>query len=104
MLVPTKEIVFLGNIFSSETMTVSLPQEKKEIIANACERLLSKKTATIWEVARVLWLIVSRFSAVDHARLYYREIEKAKMFDLKKSCGNFDAPMKITSDMREELN
>ena len=30
ILVPTKEIVFLGNIINSETMTVSLPQEKKK--------------------------------------------------------------------------
>ena len=29
MLIPAKEIVFLGNIINSETMTVSLPQEKK---------------------------------------------------------------------------
>jgi hypothetical protein len=34
-------------------MTVSLPQKKKEIIANECERLLSKQTAKIREVARV---------------------------------------------------
>lgn len=104
ILIPTKEIVFLGNIINSETMTVSLPQEKKETIANECERLLNKQTAIIREVARVLGLIVSSFSAVDHARLYYREIEKAKIFALKKSCGNFDAQMKITSNMREELN
>jgi putative methionine-R-sulfoxide reductase with GAF domain len=85
-------------------MTVSLPQEKKEIIANECERLLNKQTAKIRDVARVLGLIVSSFSAVDYARLYYRENEKAKMFALIKSCGNFDASMKITSNMREELN
>jgi hypothetical protein len=36
--------------------------------------------------------------------LYYREIEKANIFALIKSCGNFDAPMKITYNMREELN
>jgi hypothetical protein len=100
----SKEIVFLGKIINSETMTVSLPQEKKEIIANEWERLLSKQTAKIREVARVLGLIVSSFSAVDHARLYYREILKAKIIALIKSCGNFDAPMKITSNMREELN
>ena len=85
-------------------MTVSLPQEKKEFIANEWERLLSKQTANIREVARVLGLIVSSFSAVDHARLYYREIEKAKIIALIKSCGNFDAPMEIPSNMREELN
>jgi hypothetical protein len=37
-------------------MTVSLPQEKKEFIANEWERLLSKQTANIREVARVLGL------------------------------------------------
>ena len=79
-------------------MTVSLRQEKKEIIANEWERLLSKQTAKNREVARVLGLIVSSFSVVDNARLYYREIEKAKIIVLIKSCGNFDAPMKITSN------
>ena len=59
ILVPTKEIVFLGNIINSETMTVSLPQEKKEIIANECERLLNKQTSTIREVARVYILFSS---------------------------------------------
>ena len=104
ILVPTKEIVFLGNIINSEKMTVSLPQEKKEIIANECERLLNKQTSTIREVTRVLGLIVSSFSAVDHARLYYCEIEKANIFSLIQSCGNVDAPMKSSSNMREELN
>jgi hypothetical protein len=75
-------------------MTVSLPQEKKEIIANECERLLNKHTSTIREVTRVLGLIVSNFSAVDHSRLYYCEIEKANICPLIQSCGNFDAPMK----------
>ena len=40
-------------------MTVSLPQEKKEIIANECERLLNKQTSTIREVARVYILFSS---------------------------------------------
>ena len=83
-------------------MTISLPQKKNKFKTNECERLLNKQTAKIREVARVFWLIVSSCSAVDHARLYYREIEKAKIFVLIKSCGNYDAPMKITSNMKEE--
>jgi hypothetical protein len=43
----SKEIVFLGKIINSDTMTVSLPQEKKEIIANEWDRLLSKQTAKL---------------------------------------------------------
>ena len=67
-------------------------------------QITKQANSKIREVARVLGLIVSSFSAVDHARLYYREILKAKIIALIKSCGNFDAPMKITSNMREELN
>lgn len=104
ILIPTKEIIFLGNIINSETMTVSLPQEKKDIIANECKQLLNKLTAKIREVARVLGLIVSSFSAVDYARLHYREIEREKIFALKKSFGDFEGFMKITASMREELN
>lgn len=103
VLVPTKQITFLGNIINSETMTVSLPPEKKDTIANECRNLQCKQTAKIREVARVLGLIVSSFSAVDLARLHYRDIEKAKIIALKQSAGDFDEFMNITPLMRKEL-
>lgn len=104
VLNPTKEIVLLGNVINSETMTLMLPIEKKLVITSECEKLLNKYTAKIREVARVLGLIVSSFSAVDYGKLFYREIEKAKISALKKSCGDFESHMKITLEIKEELS
>lgn len=61
------------------------------------------QNANIIEIARVLGLIVSSFSAVEYGKLYYREIEKEKISALKDSHGNFESLMRITSEMKEDL-
>lgn len=104
VLKPTKEIVFLGNIINSDSMTVTLPAEKKEVIEKECKNLLRKDKAKIREVARVLGLIVSSFSAVDYSKLHYRDIEIEKIKALKRSHGDFEALMIITPEMKQELN
>jgi hypothetical protein len=42
-------------------MIVTLTQEKKDRLVEECHKLISKKQATIREVARVLGLIVFKF-------------------------------------------
>lgn len=61
------------------------------------------QNANIREIARVLGLTVSSFSAVEYGKLYYREIEKEKISALKDLHGNFESLMKITSEMKEDL-
>ena len=72
---PTKEIVFLGNIINSESMTVELTKEKDTLYAE-CKSLLEKNRAKIREVARIIGQIVSSFSAVDFGPLHYRVLER----------------------------
>lgn len=103
IFIPTKQIQFLGFIIDTEKMTVTLPVEKKDIISQETSKLFTKDTATIREVARVLGLMVSSFSAVEIGPLYYRNTEKEKIKALKNSLGNFEANMNITNEMKLEL-
>jgi hypothetical protein len=65
---------------------------------------LSLKTRTsIREVARVIGLLVSSFSAVDYGKLFYRNLERAKIEALNNFRGNVDAFMHITSEMKLDL-
>ena len=49
-----------------------------------CQKLISKKQATIRKVARVLGLIVSSFSGVDYGQLFWSSKNpEFKNFDLK---------------------
>lgn len=101
---PTKKIQFLGFIIDSEKMLVYLTKEKMDTISQESRKLMTRNVSSIREVARVLGLIVSSFSAVEYGQLYYRDIEREKINALEKSKGDFDADMTITHAMKAELN
>lgn len=70
VFVPSKKLQFLSFFIDTEKMIVTLTQEKKDRLVEECQKLISKKQATIREVARVLGLIVSSFSGVDYGQLF----------------------------------
>ncbi|CAG2244870.1 unnamed protein product [Mytilus edulis] len=100
---PAKQIVFLGNIIDSVSMTVVLPKEKVEKIVLECQNLIKKNVASIRLVAHVIGLLISTLSAVDFGHLYYRNLEIEKIQALKFSFGNFDQNMTITFAMKADL-
>ena len=104
ILIPVKNIVFLGNHIDSERMIVYLTDEKKQTILHECSLLRNKARAKIREVARVVGLIVSSFSAVQFGPLHYRDLEKQKILALKCSRGDFNGIMQITEAMRADLD
>ena len=93
---PTKQIIYLGNIIDSSSMTVKLPEEKIKRIIEECHALIKKSKATIRLVSRVIGLLVSSFSAVEYGPLHYRNLEMNKIDALKLSAGKFDSEMNIT--------
>ncbi|MEW8548334.1 MAG: reverse transcriptase domain-containing protein [Candidatus Thiodiazotropha sp.] len=103
VLVPTQNIVFLGNVIHSLDMTVTLPYEKVHLIVQECLSLSRKSYETIRKVARVIGLLISTFSAVEYGPLHYREIEKEKIQALKMSKGDFDCKMQVSESMKIDL-
>ena len=63
-------------------MIITLPVDKVNRIVQACVDLQKRNHANITEVARVLGLLVSTFSAVEFAPLYYRNTEREKIISL----------------------
>lgn len=84
-------------------MVVFLPRDKVSLIIEDCRKLTDKKVASIREVAHVIGLLVSTFSAVEFGPLYYRELEKEKILALKRSKGDFEAKMSVTHAMQKDL-
>lgn len=85
VLIPTRQITFLGNQIDSENMVVTLPIQKVLTLQHECLDLFYKHTVTIKVVARVLDLMVSSFWA------------------LRKSKGDFSSKMIVTDSIRLEL-
>lgn len=104
VLIPTRKITFLGNNIDSEKMIVTLPDEKVQKIVQACLNLHKQSKARIRDVAHVLGLLVSSFSAVEFGPLFYRCMEREKIQALKYQAGNYDSFMWITQSMKRELS
>ncbi|CAB4025485.1 Transposon Tf2-6 poly, partial [Paramuricea clavata] len=102
-LIPSQEIIFLGNVLNSVTMTITLTDEKKQKIVKACKALQRQQNHTIREVSKVIGLMVSSFSAVIYGPLYYRQLERDKSLAVKDHKGNYDAPMALSPVARIEL-
>ena len=84
-------------------MIVTLPVDKVNRIVQACVDLQKRNHANIREVARVLGLLVSTFSAVEFAPLYYRNTEREKINALTEKRGDYESTMMINKAIKVEL-
>jgi len=103
ILVPTQQLVFLGFVIDSKSMTVSLTPEKACKVKNHCQSLFAQSTPSIREVAKVLGLLTSSFPGVMFGPLHCRWLEIDKTQALRDNKGNFDAPMKLTQKACDDL-
>ena len=101
--IPTQELEHLGFLLNSKSMTVSLTARKKEHLLSKCKHLLKARKLTIREVAELIGLIVSSFTAVEFGRLHYRHLELNKVQALKVAAGDFDKPIVLTDEAKTEI-
>ena len=102
-LIPKQQIVFLGFVIESTTMTLTLTPERKRKIIKGCETLLNDKKLNIRRVARVIGMLTSSFPAVKYGPLYFRALEHCKSLAVKRHKGNYNATMTISEKGNEEL-
>ena len=86
VLIPTKEITFVGFILNSADMTVRLPLDKKESFLNI----------TIREFSRLIGKLAATEPGVEYAQLRYEPLERIKEKHLKLNNDNFDSTMIIS--------
>jgi hypothetical protein len=102
-IIPSQKVTYLGFIIDSVQMIVLLSQDKKANIVDICSKLSHAKIVTIRELAQVIGVLVSSFPAVDYGKLFYRNLEKAKIKALKENCGNYESVIKVSPGMRDDL-
>ena len=54
-------------------------------------------------LAKVIGTVISCMPAAIHGPLFYRYLENDKVTSLRLNKGNFDAPVKISSEGKQEL-
>lgn len=80
---PNKIQKFLGFIYNSEDMTVSLPPEKRLKIEKIAESFKLNKKYKIRQFAEALGFLVSCCPAVNYSCLYTKACEREKFFALE---------------------
>ena len=100
---PSQELEHLGFVLNSVDMTVSLPTRKVDNLIRKCKHALNAVRFTIRELAELIGILVSSFTAVEFGRLHYRHLEAVKVQALKGSAGNFDAIVVISPEAKTEI-
>ena len=72
-------------------------------VKTSCQQVLLSPYPPIREVARVLGLLISSFPGVMYGPLHYRWTEMVKTKALKDNKGNFDTPMRLSTEAVDEL-
>ena len=103
VLIPTKEITFVGFILNTADMTVRLPLEKKESILKLCLSVNKRSHITIREFSRLIGKLVATEPGVENAQLRYKPLERIKEKHLKFSNGNFDSTMIISRSCKSHI-
>ena len=103
VFLPIQTLTFLGFILDSVKMTISPTPEKIDKIVKACRKMVQKATPLIFDVARVIGLIVSLFPGTEYGPLHYRGLEHDKTNALAANAGDFNMPMELSEASIQEL-
>ena len=91
----TQVVNFLGFVLNSQNMTISMVPGKADMIKSKCHALVHMQgPVQIREVTYVVGLMVSAFSGVQYAPLFYRSLENDKINTWK--CNGWDLEGKMT--------
>jgi hypothetical protein len=102
--VPTTRLEFLGFIFDSNNMTVSLPTDKVDKIVARCKELKLSTVITIQTIAEIIGIMISYCEASDEGLLHYRALERDKTNALKLHNGDFRGAMGVSEHGWEDIS
>ena len=103
VLIPSKQIVFVGFILCSETMTIKPTSEKIQKIRESCVTIYQSKFIVIRTFAQLIGMLVACEPGVRYAPLYYKPLEKIKEHNLNRKRGNFNVFMRVTEELKFHL-
>ncbi len=100
VVIPTQQIVFVGFLLCSVTMTIRLTPEKSTDLVNLCKFVLLQDAITIRTFSQIIGKFVASEPGVQFAALYYKPLEIERDLALKLNKGDFDAVIHISVESR----
>ena len=103
VLIPTKSIQFLGFNLNSQTMLVTLENDKAMRIKQMITDILPMTKTTIRHFATVLGTLAATLPANRYGQVFLKRLEKTKAQALQMKSFNYDAICKIPENAKTEL-
>jgi hypothetical protein len=103
MLEPQQVCRYLGFMFDSVHMTLSLTTEKREKIAVLVNTFLSLPICTIREFSQLIGTLIAACPAVKYGWLYTRILERQKFLALQRD-SNYNKKIKLPEVILKDLN
>lgn len=101
-LQPNHSCRFLGFIFNSIDMSISLPDDKRDHIAFLVKKFISLPTCSIRDFAQLIGTLVAACPAARYGWLYTKFLERQKFLEFKKH-RNYDAKIELTGEILPDL-
>lgn len=101
-LQPKQVCKFLGFIFDTRNLTLSLPNEKRKSITQIVQKYSHLPTCTIREFAKLIGILTAACPAVKYGWLYTKLLERQKYLALLKN-DNFDSKINLPNIILEDL-
>lgn len=102
VMIPSQNCKFLGFIFNTADMIITLPNDKKQRIEKRVNELMHKKKFTIRYFAEFIGLLTSACPAVSYGWLYTKLLEREKFLALNNSV-NYNKEMKLETTLKQDL-
>lgn len=102
-LIPNQEIIFLGFILNSVSMTVRPTSEKIETVQRLCNDILKRDLISIRQLAEIIGKFISLTPGNRYGPLFCKRLEIFKNRALKEHKGIYDAKVSLNEEIREDI-
>lgn len=98
-IIPRQRCKYLGYIYNSVDLSISLPDKKRKSLFCSINNMLSKQSCTIREFARFIGTLVAACPAVRYGWLYTKLFERVKYEALRRAAGDYNSKMTIPASI-----
>lgn len=103
VLTPSQRLEYLGYVFDSHNMTLSLPKRKIIIIDKMLLKFKNLSNCKIGKFASLVGMLVSASATLKYAWLHVKPLEIAKLKALKLNKNNFNKRFQIPETINKEI-
>lgn len=100
---PKQEMEFLGLVFNSIRMDISLPERKKKGLLKVGTKLMTESCVSIRYLAEFIGSLVAATPGVKMAQLFTRQLEHDKQVALNENGGDYAAKIIISKESRQDI-